>query len=107
MATLHDPVRWHQLPLAQQLANIGSEVSRYAAWAVRENGVVQRDAAAQRALELLDLTIGDARWVARGHELVQLREVCRDVFGGSGAYDVTVAELEAYLLPFALLSRRV
>jgi hypothetical protein len=56
--------RWVELTLAEQLGNIGSEVGR--ALRARASGQpARRDAALDRALELFDLTLADARWATR------------------------------------------
>ena len=73
--------RWQTLTLAQQLANVGSEVDRaIRAW---ESGRSDRfERALDRALELFDLTAQDERW--RGHrrrEILRVREeFCRLFF---------------------------
>ena len=43
--------RWHELALAQQLGNVGSEISRALKWRSRDPAVAQR--ALERALELI------------------------------------------------------
>src|SRR5258708_25902122 len=73
--------RWSTLTLAEQLANVGSEVERtIAAWEARRTD--RFDKALARALELFDLTAGDDRW--RGHrrrEILRAREeFCRLFF---------------------------
>lgn len=98
--------RWATLSLAEQLANVGSEVDRaIAAWQARRP--VRFDRALTRALELFDLTARDNRW--RGHrrrEILRSREeFCRLFFDGdvpSGA----ARTLREYSLRFALLARR-
>lgn len=105
MPTLHNAARWHQLPLNQQLANIGSEVSRISSWRARGDEARQQQAAV-RAFELLALTIADARWRGRRRELTRLREVSLDVCFGSGEYGASLDELQAYFLSFALAARR-
>jgi len=105
MMTLHDPARWRQLPLAHQLGNIGSEVSRYASWQARGDRARQ-DQAMERALELLDAIIADPRWRYRLRELTRLREICCDLYTGGNMYDVGAPRLVEYFLPFALAVRQ-
>jgi hypothetical protein len=50
---------WWELTLAEQLGNVGSEVSRAARWTDRNPDLATR--ALHRALELLDLTLADPR----------------------------------------------
>ena len=60
--------RWSQLTLAEQLANIGSEVGR--AVRAKSTGNERRMIAAmERALELFDLTLADVRWQGRRREI--------------------------------------
>jgi hypothetical protein len=97
--------RWSALTLAEQLANIGSEVDRtIAAW---EGGRPERfDRALIRALELFDLTALDDRW--RGHrrrEILRAREeFCRLFFDDHPPPDAG-RTLSAYFLRFAILAR--
>jgi hypothetical protein len=73
--------RWAALSLAEQLANVGSEVDR--AIAARAAQRADRfDRALARALELFDLTARDARWHGRRRrEILRAREeFCRVFF---------------------------
>jgi hypothetical protein len=98
--------RWITLTLAEQLANVGSEVERaITAWEAHRTD--RFDKALTRALELFDLTAGDDRW--RGHrrrEILRSREeFCRlffEVDPPTGA----ARSLRAYFLRFAVLARR-
>lgn len=93
--------RWMRFTLAEQLANIGSEVSRILHW--RESGDrTASEHALQRALELLDLTLANSRPAARLRELARLRDVLCAVFLSSDEYDIPSDALENYFLPFAL-----
>ncbi len=90
--------RWHTLTLAEQMANIGSEVGRAAKWQDKDNA--RFDGAAKRAMELIDLTIEDPRWHSRLPELGRLKELfCDGVLRGK-EYDSTLSDLESYFLPF-------
>lgn len=96
--------KWFALTLAEQLANIGSEVERAISW--REKGNMGRsDRAAERALELIDLTVEDKRWNGRLKEILRMREVLCDVFFGDNAYDTSFDFLQKYFLYFGLLAR--
>lgn len=62
MAAMHRELaagRWFELPLVEQLANIGSEVERTISW--RGRNAKNSEKAFERGLELLDLTIADPR----------------------------------------------
>jgi hypothetical protein len=97
---------WWELSLAEQLGNIGSEVSRAERWKTR-NPEMSR-AAFFRALELFDLTLGDARLRAsraRLREIARAREVVVDYFFGSNQYGSSGASLLKYFDTFALVAR--
>ena len=65
--------RWRQMTLAQQLANVGSEVDRaIRAWEGGQSG--RFEGALDRALELFDLTAADDRWRGpRRREILRAR----------------------------------
>ena len=96
--------RWFQLSLAEQLANIGSEVSRACKWQGKDENIFW--GAVDRALELFDLTLGDLRWRGRLWEIARVREVFCDVLFGGKNYQSSLKDLERYFLPFAFLVRR-
>lgn len=69
--------RWQELSLLEQLGNIGSEVSRALKWEGKDEKTF--NGAVDRALELFDLTLQDARWRgARLREIARAREVFCD-----------------------------
>ncbi len=92
---------WQKLSLPEQLGNIGSEVGR----ALRAKTLLDKTAAAGRALELCDLTLADTRWHGRGSEIARVREVLCDYLFGSNIFGSTPAELENYFGHFALVAR--
>lgn len=96
--------RWQALTFAQQMAHIGSEVSRAARWQDRDERIFW--SAVERALELFYLTIADPRWRARLKELLRLREIFCDAVLGGNEYHSTLRGLQGYFLYFALLSRK-
>ena len=72
--TLEDG-RWANMPFIEQMANIGSEISRTANW--KEKGSEKRaQAAFDRAIELIDLTLKYGRTHEPGRSSM-LRELCR------------------------------
>jgi hypothetical protein len=98
--------RWAQLSLAEQLGNIGSEISRTVKWSGR-NAALARGAF-ERALELIDLTLDDPRHrqsVARLRELSRMREVVVDFFDGSNQYQSPPENLQKYFDAYALAAR--
>ncbi len=95
--------RWQTLTLPEQLGNIGSEVSRASRWQGRDEGNFRH--AADRALELFDLTLRDQRWAGRRFELARAREVFCDAISGGSEYKSSLADLESYFFSFAYLAR--
>ncbi|MGH7141075.1 MAG: hypothetical protein ACREGH_00365 [Minisyncoccia bacterium] len=96
--------KWGELSLMEQLGNIGSEVGRAAKWQGRDEKIF--NGAAERALELFDLTLEDERWRgARRREIGIAREVFCDALFGGPLYQSTLPDLERYFFPYALLAR--
>ena len=97
--------RWHRLSLAEQLANVGSEGGRALSWRTRDAEIGHR--AAERALELMDLTIGDPSNRRPGclRELTRAREVLADFLWGDNVYGSTAESLNRYFTAFNLAAR--
>jgi len=95
--------KWQALTLAEQLGNIGSEVSRAKRWQGKDQKTFE--GAVNRAIELFDLTIADSRWSKRLKELVRAREVFCDAIEGGKAYNSSLEDLDRYFFHFALLAR--
>ena len=95
--------RWQRLPLVEQLANIGSDVARAHRWQHKDSQLCEQ--AFVRALELLDLTIGDARWKGRRKELTRVRELLCDAMLGGNEYGSDLAGLDRYFYHFAVAAR--
>ncbi len=99
--------RWCTLSLAQQLGNVGSEVSRALKWRSRNPAIAQ--GALDRALELIDLTLDDSRHrvsVARLREICRAREVLLDFLAGTNVYGSTEATLQRYFDVFAVAAAK-
>jgi hypothetical protein len=96
--------RWQRLSLAEQLANVGAEVGRMRRR--RGAGELLAAAAFERALELLDLTLGDPRWRGRLKEIARARELLCDAVSGGFEYGTTLEDLDRYFLAFAVAARR-
>jgi hypothetical protein len=93
------------LTLVEQLAHVGSEVER--TLRARDQSLTERyNRAADRALELFDLTAADDRWAgARRREILRAREYfCRVCFGDDAEVDAP-AYLRRYFLQFATAAR--
>ena len=99
--------RWHTLSLMEQLGNIGSEVERTIRWKNKQNSV-QATKAMERALELLDLTASDQRWIQakRLKEILRMREVLCDWFYGDNEYHSTAEQWQKYFLYFGIAARQ-
>jgi hypothetical protein len=98
--------RWRELSLAEQLGNVGSEISRALKWSSRNPELAQ--AALYRALELIDLTLDDPRHrqsAPRLREIARAREVVVDFLAGSNQYGSTGPSLQKYFDAFALAAR--
>ena len=96
--------RWFKLSLAEQLGNVGSEVERALNWQQRGNAE-HSTRAIERALELLDLTIADARHRGRLKELTRVREVLVDYFYAENGFGSTPARWRTYFNAFAIAAR--
>jgi len=98
--------RWGTMPIAEQLAHVGSEVERTLRAHEAGNGP-RRDHALARALELFDLTATDPRWRgARRREILRAREAfCAHLFTPSPDAGPDLG-LRRYFLAFAVLARR-
>jgi hypothetical protein len=97
--------RWHTLTLAEQLGNVGSDVGR-AIRARERQDATRFQGALERALELLDLTLTDARWGGpRRREISRAREVVCDFLVGDNDYASTGESLNAYFFAFAIAAR--
>ncbi|MFY9462962.1 MAG: hypothetical protein WAP52_02120 [Candidatus Sungiibacteriota bacterium] len=95
--------RWQAFSLAEQMGNIGSEISRANRWQGKNQE--HFTAAADRALELMDLTIRDSRWRARLKELTRTRELFIDALLGGAEYRSSLADLDRYFFAFAFAAR--
>ena len=96
--------QWQKLSFFEQMANVGSEVERAISWRKRENQEYSR-LAFERALELLDLTIGDANNKKRLRELLRLREVLADYFCSANSFSSSDALWHNYFFSFGYAAR--
>ncbi|MBI1754836.1 hypothetical protein HY250_02480 [Candidatus Azambacteria bacterium] len=107
MAILHKNLadgRWFELSLMEQLGNIGSEVSR--AQSAQNKDTARFQNATDRALELFDLTLSDARWRGRLTEVGRAREVFCDAVLGGKEYGSSLADINRYFTHFAIAARQ-
>lgn len=85
--------RWNKFSLFMQLANVGCDVSRAIRWGDKGNKEYSQ-AAVERAMELLDLTITDPKHKGRLRELLRVREALKDFFWGDNEYNTTKEQWE-------------
>ena len=99
--------RWWTFTLAEQLGNVGSEVSRTLKWRSRNPRIAE--GAMARALELIDLTLDDPRHRssrARLREICRVREVLLDFLVGPNQYGSTEVTLQRYFDAFAVAASK-
>jgi hypothetical protein len=96
--------RWFEMSLAEQLGNVGSEVSR--ALTRQQRGDVEHcTRAVERALELLDLTLADTKHRGRLREIARIREVLADYFYGNNHFGSSPDLWRRYFDAFAVAAR--
>jgi hypothetical protein len=95
--------RWQTFTLMEQLAHVGSEVSRARRWAAKDPNLSHN--AFIRALELIDLTLTDPRWKGRLREVARSRELLCDAMFGGGEYGSTLEQMDRYFYPFCVAAR--
>ena len=95
--------RWQKLSLAEQMGNIGSEVSRALRWEKKDEKLFQ--SAVEKALELFELTLDDPRWKGRLREIARAKEVFCDAILGGKEYQSSLKDLERYFFYFAVAAR--
>ena len=91
--------RWQELSFFEQMANVGSEVSRTINWKEKGNQEYSR-LAFERVLELLDLTIADKKNKSKMKEIVRLREVLVDYFVFNNIYQSSDKNWNDYFMAF-------
>ena len=96
--------RWKELSLVEQMANIGSEVSRAMRWRKKARPEFAQRAAV-RALELLDLSVGAGHSYPRLKELTRVREAVVDYFFGSNEFASSEALWRSYFDHFNYAAR--
>ncbi|MFP4472397.1 MAG: hypothetical protein ACLFPX_00810 [Candidatus Omnitrophota bacterium] len=97
--------RWAELSVSEQLANIGSEVSRALRWQEKKN-LPYRDRAVYRALELIDLSLAQDQTLPRRRELARMRETLVDYFCEDNCYRSTADSWRKYFDHFAYYARK-
>jgi len=96
--------RWCTLSFLEQMAHVGSEVERTVSWKQKGNRPYM-EMAFDRALELLDLTIADAKNRSRLREIVRVREALADFFMFTNEYGSSDRVWRNYFRGFAYAAR--
>ena len=97
--------RWSQMSLCEQMANVGSEISRALNWRNKSKDDFSKKAV-NRALDLLDLTIGPIRKYSRLKELFRVREGLVDYFYGENKFSSSEVLWRKYFDHFNYAARR-
>jgi hypothetical protein len=95
--------KWFSKSLAEQMANIGSEVERTIIWKSKDRKYYEL--AFERALELIDITRLDPKNKPRLRELCRMREVLVDWYFDN-QYNSTDKSWQNYFLAFNYLARK-
>jgi len=92
--------RWFELSLIEQLANIGTDVERAIRWKHKGNKEYSQ-AAFERALELIYLTVEDPKNKGRLREVLRVREALIDFFiYNNSEYNTTAEQWQKYFYQF-------
>lgn len=97
--------RWAQMSLCEQMANIGSEVSRAFNWQKKNRHDLSIEAI-NRALELLDLTVNSLSQYSRLKECLRVRECLIDYFYGDNTFSSSETLWRKYFDTFAYAAKR-
>jgi hypothetical protein len=95
-------ISWAKFSLIEQMANIGSEISR----ALHAGGNQMRYwGAVARALDLFYLTVEDPRWKGHLREILRVRELFAAAALGSDEFKTSLEDLDRYFDCFVWLAR--
>lgn len=97
--------RWAEMPLAEQMANVGSEVSRALKWQQKGKKDLSQKAFF-RALELIDITVASIKKYSKLKELFRLREALVDFFYGTNEFSSSELLWRKYFDHFVYLARK-
>jgi len=94
---------WNKLSLIEQMANIGSEISRTINWKKKSPPDAQK--AFYRALELFEFTLNDSKNKNRLKEICRAKEMLIDWYLGNLQYQSTDKDWQKYFFQFNLAAR--
>ena len=77
--------RWEKMNFVEQMANIGSEISRANHWR-KKNNTEYSNNAVNRAIELINLTIDSISVKSHFKEVTRLREAIYDYYYGNNEF---------------------
>ncbi|MFH1767945.1 MAG: hypothetical protein ABH858_02135 [Candidatus Omnitrophota bacterium] len=97
--------RWQQMSLCEQMANVGSEVSRAFNWRNKGKDDFSKKAV-KRALELLDLTASSKKEYPRLKEILRVREGLVDYFYGENQFSSSELLWRKYFDHFHYAARK-
>ena len=87
--------KWFKYSLVEQLANVGVDIERCIKW--KNQGDLQASKAAfERALDLLYITVEDAKNKHRLREVLRMREALIDHFVYDNEYNTTDEQWQKY-----------
>ncbi|HIB57805.1 MAG TPA: hypothetical protein EYO41_01085 [Candidatus Marinimicrobia bacterium] len=108
MRILNDTIttkeRWAKMPLVEQMANIGSEISRASHWRIKNN-VEYSNNVVNRALELITFTIDSISVKLHLKKLTRVREAINDYFYGSNKFSSSDVLWQKYFDHFNYAAR--
>ncbi|MBC8323191.1 MAG: hypothetical protein H8E70_06455 [Candidatus Marinimicrobia bacterium] len=96
--------RWAKMSLAEQMANIGSEISRAIHWRNKNNEKYSHNSI-NRALELITLSIDAVENKSHLKELTRLREAINDYFYGDNEFSSSDLSWQKYFDHFNYSAR--
>lgn len=96
--------RWRQFSLTEQMAHVGSEISRALNWRVKGNEAYSQKALL-RALELLTFTLEASTKPSQLKEIARVREAVLDYFYGSNQFESSDQLWRNYFDHFAYAAR--
>ncbi|MBL7073508.1 MAG: hypothetical protein ISS33_07065 [Candidatus Omnitrophica bacterium] len=97
--------RWAKMPLCEQMANIGSEVSRALNWRKKGKDDFSKRAI-NRAFELIDITVVSTNKYSRLKELLRVKETLIDFFYGENEFSSSETLWRSYFNHFNYAARR-
>jgi hypothetical protein len=97
--------RWANMTLSEQMANIGSEISRALTWQ-KKGKETYCQKAVFRALELISLTINSVTIKSHLKELTRLREAINDYFFGNNEFVSSDVLWQKYFNHFNYAARK-